>query len=188
MAYILRGLLLLMVAGLVITTLSPYQHSFLSFFHFQHITMAITTFLLLIFIQAFIMFYFIGVNRLTNNIFNQLQGTGENLQDLFEEGVSIPTNLSEYKKTISLLSHKTNLAKRKVIPWTMMMITLGMMTFMLGAAFDTGMVSREVHKGLAIGFWSSVVIGVTHQWILLGRSYQWLRQIKGLFSIPTMSM
>lgn len=191
MAYLLRALLIVMVAGLVVTSLSPYHHQVFSLFHFGHISMAIITFLMLLFIQAFVMFYFIGVHRLTNNIEQLLAGGPEDLNELFtiEQKVELTQlDLDPYKKKIAQYAYKTRMAKRKAIPWTMMMITLGMMTFLLGAAFDTGMVSREIHKGLAIGLWASVLIGVTHQWILLGHSYQWLRQIKGMFSLPDLSM
>lgn len=185
MAYFLRILLIFMVSGLLITSLSPY-HPVL----FGHISVAIITFLMLLFIQAFVMFYFIGVNRLMNNIEVLLTTGGQDLKELFGDipQEEIPEDLEPYKKKIQQYNYKSKMAKRKTIPWTMMMITLGMMTFMLGAAYDTGMVSREIHKGLAIGLWASVIIGVTHQWILLGQSYHWLRQIKGLFSLSNFRM
>ena len=89
MAYLLRFLLVIMVIGIALTAgvalgWFPIQ--------FGHIQLAIPTFMFTIFIQAFVMFYFIGVSRLVENVWNALNSQA-NLDELFD---SAPEELEPY--------------------------------------------------------------------------------------------
>lgn len=153
-------------------------------FGFGHIQLAIPTFMYVIFIQAFVMFYFIGVARLVENVWNALNSEG-NLNELFED---IPADLEPYKKKVARYVHETQLSKRQTIPWTMLMLVLGTIAFLLGGAHDTGMVSKVVHSGVAYGFLVSVAIGFVRQWYYLGKSHKLLGEIKALFGISRDAM
>src|SRR3954469_17908467 len=115
MAYLLRFLLVIMVGGILLTAgvaLGWYDIGF------GHIHLAIPTFLFVIFIQAFVMFYFIGVSRLVENVWNALNSEG-NLSELFDNP---PADLEPYKKKVSRYVHESTLCKRQTIPWTMLML------------------------------------------------------------------
>lgn len=181
MAYLLRFLLVVMVAGIVTTTtvaLGWFD------FGFGHIQLAIPTFMYVIFIQAFVMFYFIGVARLVENVWNALNSEG-NLNELFED---IPPDLEPYKKKVARYVHESQLSKRQTIPWTMLMLVLGTIAFLLGGAHDTGLVERVVHSGVAYGFIASMLIGFVRQWYYLGKSHHLLGEMKGLFGISRDAM
>lgn len=181
MAYLLRFLLLVMVTAILLTisVALGWIH-----FGFGHIQLAIPTFMYVIFIQAFVMFYFIGVARLVENVWNALNSEG-NLNELFED---IPADLEPYKKKVARYVHETQLSKRQTIPWTMLMLVLGTIAFLLGGAHDTGMVSKVVHSGVAYGFLVSVAIGFVRQWYYLGKSHKLLGEIKALFGISRDAM
>jgi len=181
MAYLLRGLLLLMVAGIVLTTALALDWLTLPQ---SHIQTAIPSFIFLIFIQAFVMFYFIGVARLVENVWNVLQSE-QNLHELFD---TPPADLEPYKKRVARFVHESVLSKRQTIPWTMMMLVLGSIGFLLGGAHDTGLVSKTVHSGVVYGFIVAMGIGFFRQWIYLGKSHILLRELKGLFGMSSDSM
>jgi hypothetical protein len=149
-----------------------------------HIQLAIPTFLYVIFIQAFVMFYFIGVARLVENVWTALNNQ-ENLGELFED---VPPELDPYKKKVARYVHETQLSKRQTIPWTILMLLLGTMAFLLGGAHDTGLVHKVVHSGVAYGFLAAMVIGFVRQWFYLGKSHQLLGEIKALFGISRDAM
>ena len=65
MAYLLRTLNIIMLIGILVTTLLG-KH--LIEIPYGHIQIAIPAFLLAIFVQAFVMFYFIGTARMVDNI------------------------------------------------------------------------------------------------------------------------
>lgn len=181
MAYLLRFLLLVMV-GAILLTISVA----LGWFDvgFGHIQLAIPTFMYVIFIQAFVMFYFIGVARLVENVWNALNSE-ENLTELFED---IPADLEPYKKKVARYVHESQLSKRQTIPWTMLMLVLGTIAFLLGGAHDTGLVTKVVHSGVAYGFLAAMAIGFVRQWFYLGKSHKLLGEIKGLFGISRDAM
>ncbi len=181
MAYLLRGLLLLMVAGIVLTTALALQWLTLPQ---SHIQTAIPSFIFLIFIQAFVMFYFIGVARLVENVWNVLHSENS-LHELFD---TPPADLEPYKKRVARFVHESSLSKRQTIPWTMMMLVLGSIGFLLGGAHDTGMVVKTVHSGVIYGFIVAMGIGFFRQWIYLGKSHILLRELKGLFGMSSDSM
>lgn len=181
MAYLLRGLLLLMVAGILLTTALALQWLTLPQ---SHIQTAIPSFIFLIFIQAFVMFYFIGVARLVENVWNVLQSE-QNLHELFD---TPPADLAPYKKRVARFVHESALSKRQTIPWTMMMLVLGSIGFLLGGAHDTGLVTKTVHSGVVYGFIVAMGIGFFRQWIYLGKSHILLRELKGLFGMSSDSM
>lgn len=181
MAYLLRFLLVVMVAGIVTTT--TVALGWIEF-GFGHIQLAIPTFMYVIFIQAFVMFYFIGVARLVENVWNALNSEG-NLHELFED---VPSDLEPYKKKVARYVHESQLSKRQTIPWTMLMLVLGTIAFLLGGAHDTGLVERVVHSGVAYGFIASMLIGFVRQWYYLGKSHQLLGEMKGLFGISRDAM
>lgn len=181
MAYLLRFLLLFMVGAILLTISVALGWLDVGFGHIQ---LAIPAFMYVIFIQAFVMFYFIGVARLVENVWNALNSE-DNLTELFED---IPADLEPYKKKVARYVHETQLSKRQTIPWTMLMLVLGTIAFLLGGAHDTGMVSKVVHSGVAYGFLASMAIGFVRQWFYLGKSHILLGEIKGLFGISRDAM
>ena len=181
MAYLLRFLLVVMVLAILLTTSVALGWLEIGFGHIQ---LAIPAFMYVIFIQAFVMFYFIGVSRLVENVWNALNSEG-NLNELFED---IPADLEPYKKKVARYVHESQLSKRQTVPWTMLMLVLGTIAFLLGGAHDTGMVSKVVHSGVAYGFLASMAIGFVRQWYYLGKSHKLLGEIKGLFGISRDAM
>lgn len=181
MAYLLRFLLLVMVLGILTTT--SVALGWIAF-GFGHIQLAIPSFMYVIFIQAFVMFYFIGVARLVENVWNALNSEA-NLNELFE---TAPQDLEPYKKKVARYIHESQLSKRQTIPWTMLMLVLGTIAFLLGGAHDTGLVSRVVHSGVAYGFIVAMLIGFVRQWYYLGKSHILLGEMKGLFGISRDAM
>jgi hypothetical protein len=177
MAYLLRTLNILMLIGVVITVLAALGKVD---FTLNHIQLAIPVFIYTIFAQAFIMFYFIGVSRLVTNVYNILDSS-TNLKELFDNP---PEDLEPYKKKVYKFVHDSTTCKRQTIPWTMLMLILGMIAFLLGGAHDTGMVAKTTHSGVVYGFSGALLIGFYKQWIYLGKSHVLLRKIKALFSIP----
>lgn len=181
MAFLLRGLILIMVCGIFLTTTTALGWIDLTF---SHIQTAIPTFIFLIFIQAFVMFYFIGVARLVENVWNALHSEG-NLHELFDEA---PTDLEPYKKKVARFVHESSLSKRQTIPWTILMLVLGSIGFLLGGAHDTGLVRKVVHSGVIYGFLVAMMIGFVRQWIYLGKSHKLLRDMKSLFGMSSDAM
>jgi hypothetical protein len=181
MAYLLRFLLIIMLAGISLTAGVALGWISLSYGHIQ---LAIPTFMFTIFIQAFVMFYFIGVARLVENVWNALNSQG-NLNELFE---AIPDDLEPYKKKVARYVHESQLSKRQTIPWTMLMLILGTIAFLLGGAHDTGMVRKVVHSGVAYGFFVAMGIGFVRQWHYLGKSHKLLGEMKALFGISRDAM
>ena len=177
MAYILRTLILLMVLGVALTTLVAFK---LLEINWGHIELALVSFIYTIFVQSFVMFYFIGVSRLVRNIYQILQSE-QHLPELFEHP---PTDLAPYLKKTAKFVQDTNLCKRKVIPWTMLMLLLGTLAFLLGAAHDTGMVDRTTHSGVVYGFIVAMLLGFAHQWHYLKVGHRTLRKVKTLYQIP----
>jgi hypothetical protein len=181
MAYLLRFLLLVMVLAILLTTSVALGWLNVGMGHIQ---LAIPSFMYVIFIQAFVMFYFIGVSRLVENVWNALNSQG-NLNELFDE---IPNDLEPYKKKVSRYVHESQLSKRQTVPWTMLMLVLGTIAFLLGGAHDTGMVTKVVHSGVAYGFIVAMGIGFLRQWIYLGKSHILLGEIKALFGMSRDAM
>lgn len=181
MAYLLRSLILLMLLAVLLTTALALHWVTLSL---SHIQVAIPTFIYTIFAQAFVMFYFIGVSRLVNNI-NLILHSEKNLTELFEKP---PEDLTPYLEKAKRFVHEADLAKRQTIPWTMLMLILGMIAFLLGGAHDTGMVQKTTHSGVVFGFLVSMLIGFFRQWWFLGKTHLLLRRVKTLFDIPDASM
>ena len=181
MAHLLRFLLIVMVSGIALTV--SVALGWISI-EFGHIQLAIPTFMFVIFIQAFVMFYFIGVSRLVENVWNALNSEGH-LNELFEEA---PQDLDPYKKKVARFVHETQLSKRQTIPWTMLMLILGTIAFLLGGAHDTGMVSKVVHSGVAYGFFAAMAIGFVRQWHYLGKSHDLLGELKALFGMSRDAM
>jgi len=181
MIYLLRFLLTVMVSALGFTAAIAFH---LIESPFTHIQMAIVSFLFTIFIQAFVMFYFIGVSRLSNNIYLILFEE-INLDELFENA---PKDLSPYLEKAKIFSKDTTRCKRQTIPWTMLILVLGTLGFLLGGAHDTNLVQKTTHSGVIYGFFMATVIGFVRQWYFLGLANKTLRKIKTLFSIPDGSM
>lgn len=181
MAYLLRTLILIMISSIALTTMTALGWVDISF---SHIQLSIPTFIFVIFAQAFVMFYFIGVSRLSEKVQEVLMSQA-NLGELFEE---TPADLEPYKKKVKKYVYQTSLSKRQTIPWTGLMLVLGTLAFLLGGAHDTGLVSKIVHSGVVYGFLAAVVIGFVRQWYYLGKSHKLLREMKALFSIPDNQM
>ncbi len=177
MAYLLRALILLMAFGIGLTTAVAMDWVNISFGHIQ---LAIITFLYTIFAQAFVMFYFIGVNRLMKNIYEILHSQN-NLSELFQVP---PKDLNPYIKKTAKFVQDSNLCKRQTIPWTMLMLILGTIAFLLGGAHDTGLVALTTHAGVVYGFMVAMLIGFFRQWHYLKVSHRLLRKVKTLYQIP----
>ena len=181
MAYLLRTLILLMMLSVIGVILSAMGWIHLGF---GHIKLAIPTLLYCIFTQAFVMFYFIGVSRFINNIWGILHRESD-LTELFEIP---PKDLAPYiKKTRKFVDESTRY-KRQTIPWTMLMLTLGIIAFLLGAAHDTGLVEKATHVGPVYGLTAASAIGFFRQWHYLGRAHLLLRKIKSLYTLPNAQM
>jgi hypothetical protein len=181
MANLLRVLILLMLVGISLT--AAVALNFINF-PLTHIHLAIITFLYTIFAQAFVMFYFIGVARLIENVHTILHSGGK-MDELFDEP---PTDIKPYKEKVVKFVADTKRCKRQTIPWTMLMLTLGTIAFLLGGAHDTGMVDKTIHSGVVYGFLAAMLIGFVRQWYYLGVGHKTLRKIKGLFQIPDAQM
>lgn len=181
MAYLLRFLLIIMVIGIALTVTVALGWINIDFGHIQ---LAIPSFMYVIFIQAFVMFYFIGVARLVENVWNALNSEA-NLGELFEVP---PADLEPYKKKVARYIHESQLSKRQTIPWTMLMLVLGTIAFLLGGAHDTNMVSKVVHSGVAYGFLAAMLICIVRQWYYLGKSHKLLREMKTLFGMSNDAM
>lgn len=86
------------------------------------------------------MFYFIGVARLTNNVYS-IVASGSNLHELFDNP---PSDLTAYIEKTKKFVEEADRSKRQTIPWTILMLVLGMIAFLLGGAHDTGMVQKQL--------------------------------------------
>lgn len=150
----------------------------------SHIHAAIPAFIYTIFAQAFVMFYFIGVARLVKNVHHILH-TEENMEELFDQA---PEDLSPYIKKVDQWHRDAERGKRQTIPWTMLMLILGMIAFLLGGAHDTNLVEKTTHSGVVYGFIAAMLIGFFRQWYYLGKSHVLLRKLKAQFEIPDASM
>lgn len=177
MAYLLRTLILIMVVSICLTAAKALHMIDLKFGHIQ---LAIISFLYTIFVQAFVMFYFIGVNRLVKNI-HLILSTSTNLNELFDNP---PEDLSPYKAKVDKFLQDSDRCKRQTIPWTMLMLVLGTIAFLLGGAHDTNLVDKTIHSGVVYGFMVAMFIGFFRQWHYLKVGHILLRKIKGLFEIP----
>jgi len=181
MAHLLRFLLVIMVIGIALTAGVA-----LGWFdiNYGHIHLAIPAFMFTIFIQAFVMFYFIGVSRLVENVWNALNSEA-NLGELFDNP---PSDLEPYKKKVARYVHESTLSKRQTIPWTMLMLVLGTLAFLLGGAHDTGVVTKVIHSGVSYGFFAAMIIGFARQWFYLGKSHFLLGEMKALFGMSRDAM
>ena len=74
--------------------------------------------------------------------------------------------------------------KRQTIPWSILMLVLGMVAFLLGGAHDTGLVQKTTHSGVVLGFFAATLIGFFRQWYYLGKAHLLLRKLKGPYEIP----
>ncbi len=181
MAFLLRTLILIMIASIILTALLALNIVHLQF---SHIQLAIPAFLYTIFAQAFVMFYFIGVARLTNNVY-AIVSTKTNLNELFDNP---PTDLTPYIEKTKKFVEEADRSKRQTIPWTILMLILGMIAFLLGGAHDTGLVQKTTHSGVVLGFFIAMAIGFFRQWYYLGKSHVLLRKLKGLYMMSDSQM
>ena len=181
MAYLLRTLIVLMVTSITLTALLALN---LVHLPYSHIQLSIPTFIYTIFAQAFVMFYFIGVSRLTNNVYS-IVASGSHLHELFENP---PSDLTPYIEKTKKFVEEADRSKRQTIPWTILMLVLGMIAFLLGGAHDTGMVQKTTHSGVVLGFFAAMMIGFFRQWYYLGKSHLLLRKLKGLYMMNDAQM
>jgi hypothetical protein len=181
MAYLLRTLILIMIASITLTALLALNVVHLKF---SHIQLAIPAFLYTIFAQAFVMFYFIGVSRLTNNVYS-IVASGASLNELFDNP---PEDLSPYIEKTKKFVEEADRSKRQTMPWTILMLILGMIAFLLGGAHDTGLVQKTTHSGVVLGFFIAMMIGFFRQWYYLGTSHLLLRKLKKLYGMPDAQM
>jgi hypothetical protein len=170
-----------MIASIILTSMLALK---LIAFPFSHIQIAIPAFIFTIFIQAFVMFYFIGVAKLALNVYI-IVTTKQNLAELFD---SPPDDLTPYISQTKKLMEEADRCKRQTIPWTILMLLLGMIAFLLGGAHDTGLVQKTTHSGVVLGFFMAMAIGFFRQWFYLGKSHILLRKLKSLYEIPDGAM
>ena len=183
MVYLLRSLILLMVVAIGGTTAIALGW-FSSSSTLQHIQYALVAFIYTIFAQAFVMFYFIGIARLTENVYQCLHGS-DNLDELFDDP---PEDIAPYKKKVYQFVLETRRFKRQTIPWSMLMLILGSIAFLLGGAHHTNMVEKSTHVGVVYGFLAAMMIGFFRQWHYLGKGHRLLKKLKNLFQIPEAQM
>lgn len=181
MAYLLRTLIVLMFSGILLTALLALKWINLPL---NHIQVAIPAFIYTIFAQAFVMFYFIGVSRLTNNVYS-IVSSGTNLSELFDVP---PEDLAPYIEKTKKFVEEADRSKRQTIPWTILMLILGMIAFLLGGAHDTGLVQKTTHSGVVLGFFIAMTIGFFRQWYYLGKSHLLLRKLKTLYGMSDAQM
>jgi uncharacterized membrane protein (DUF485 family) len=181
MAYLLRTLIVLMITSIFLTASLALK---LVHIPLSHIQIAIPAFLYTIFAQAFVMFYFIGIARLTNNVYSIIN-SGTNLSELFE---TPPDDLTPYIEKTKKFVEVADRSKRQTIPWTILMLILGMIAFLLGGAHDTGLVQKTTHSGVVLGFMIAMTIGFFRQWYYLGKSHELLRKLKTLYGISDSQM
>lgn len=170
-----------MTAGILLTAMLALKWVRLDYGHIQ---LAIPAFIYTIFAQAFVMFYFIGVSRLTNNVYGIIT-SGINLNELFDNP---PEDLTPYIEKTKKFVEEADRSKRQTIPWTILMLILGMIAFLLGAAHDTGIVAKTTHSGVVLGFIIAMLIGFFRQWYYLGKTHILLRKLKGLYGMPDAQM
>ncbi len=183
MAFLLRFLLFISFISFVLIFCNA--HGFINL-QYSHIEIAIPAVMFLIFSQAFIMFYFIGVARMVENVQGVLNSEKQdNLKELFDNP---PKDLTPYLKKMNRFIYQSKMSKRQTIPWTALILLLGIIGFLLGGAHHTGMVDKTVHSGVIYGFLGAFLIGFLRQWFYLGKTHQLLREIKALFMIPDNSM
>ena len=183
MIYLLRSLILLMILAIGgTTTLALGWFSETS--PWEHIQYGLVSFVYTIFAQAFVMFYFIGVARLTENVYRCLQSS-DHLGELFDNP---PEDIAPYKKKVYQFVLESRRFKRQTIPWAMLMLILGSIAFLLGGAHHTNMVEKSTHAGVVYGFLAAMFIGFFRQWHYLGKAHRLLRKLKGLFQIPEAQM
>jgi hypothetical protein len=142
-----------------------------------HIPFAIIVFIFTIFTQAFVMFYFIGVARFLDNLHNEINAS-ENPE----------TVKSTWIKALERYRHNSTINKRKVIPWTMLTLVLGMIAFFMGGAHDSGITDKYIHVGTVYGFLVSLLLSAFFQWNYLGKNHEILRIIKTGFEIEDHQM
>lgn len=184
MAYILRLLIVILIPLIVSVGATGAGYIQIAY---PHILLAIPAYLATLFIQAFVMFFFIGVHKLTTNVFNTVQsGKPEDLHQIFEG--PLPSDFGEYLKKTKQLWYQSQQIKRQTVPWAILIIVLGMITFLIGGAYDTGVVSKPIHSGLAYSFTITLFIGVYYQWVCLGKAHKLLRKLKTLYQIPDHQM
>lgn len=178
MAYVLRTLILISTLGIITTMLIALK--FIEF-DMNHITLALPTFLLTIFSQSLVMFYFIGIKKFVNNI-HLIINDNKNPSDIFENEQPLEV-IEKYRKTTIHFLKSADLSKRKVIPWTILIIILGMLAFFLGAAHDNNMVSRHIHSGVVYGFIVAMTIGFYKEWKHLGMNRILLVKVRATFKL-----
>ncbi len=181
MAYLLRTLIIIMISSIFLTAALALKSIHLQM---SHIQVAIPAFIYTIFAQAFVMFYFIGVSRLTNNVYS-IVNSGTNLNELFE---TPPEDLAPYIEKTKKFVEEADRCKRQTIPWTILMLILGMIAFLLGGAHDTGLVQKTTHSGVVLGFIIAMTIGFFRQWYYLGKSHLLLRKLKTLYGMSDAQM
>ena len=181
MAYLLRTLIVLMAVSIMLTAMLALNWIQLDY---SHIQLAIPAFIYTIFAQAFVMFYFIGVSRLTNNVYS-IVVSGTSLSELFDNP---PEDLTPYIEKTKKFVEESDRCKRQTIPWTILMLVLGMIAFLLGGAHDTGLVQKTTHSGVVLGCIVAMLIGFFRQWYYLGKSHILLRKLKTLYGMPDAAM
>ncbi len=178
MAYLLRTLILLSIIGIIVTALMALK--FIDF-NMNHISLSIPVFLLTILSQSLVMFYFIGIKKFINNIHSIIMDN-KNPSNIFENDQPLEV-IEKYRKTTTHFLQSADISKRKVIPWTILIIILGMLAFFLGAAHDNNIVSRHIHSGVVYGFIVALAIGFFQEWKHLGINRILVLKVRATFKL-----
>jgi hypothetical protein len=155
----------------------------------SHIILSIPFIIGLIFVLAFVMFYFIGVRQLMVNVMQGLQGAKrEQLAEYFEGEAQIPSDLTPYLSKLNRFYYLANQAKRKSIPWCILILILGILSFLLGAAHHTNVVDKSIHAGVVLGYLTASTLGCIWMIKHLRTANQSLRDMKSLFGLKSHQM
>jgi succinate dehydrogenase/fumarate reductase cytochrome b subunit len=142
-----------------------------------------------IFILAFVMFYFMGVRQLVLNVMQGLQNSNrDQLTEYFSRKEDIPQDLTPYLSKLNRFYYVVNQAKRKSIPWCILILILGILSFLLGAAHHTNVVDKSVHVGVVFGPIVASTLGCIWMVKYLGDAHRTLKSMKELFGLKSHHM
>jgi len=187
MSYLLQFLLLAITLLGWLT--AGIAFGFLPYFIESHILLSIPFVIGLIFVMAFVMFYFIGVRQLIVNVLQSLQSSNrDQLVEYFEHKESIPKDLTPYLSKLNRYYYIANQAKRRSIPWCILILILGILGFLLGAAHHTNVVDKSIHVGVVLGYLTASTLGCAWMIKNLRDANRTLRSMKELFGLKSHQM
>ncbi len=139
----------------------------LGFINIHHILFAIFTFLITLFIKAFLLFFFLGLKKL--------------FQESFE---SIDENYQDHLLEISRNQKRLEVHQKKIFSWTFLNITLLSLTSFLGAS----LLPRFYHFGLSLSHMITLFIALIYELYALTQVEKLLRGTKYLLNLKDWKM